>query len=86
MGVLCSSEKASLSNATHHSLGQTEVEVGDLPNLQHAVGGTLFLVGTKSLKIKNFRYDGLGPGVLLANRSVEGGTKHSLATYISFFI
>jgi len=44
--------------------GQTEVEVGSLPTLQHEVSGTLYLVGTKSLRIKDFHYDGLGPGML----------------------
>ncbi len=38
------------------------MEVGPLPNFQHGISGTLFLVGTKTLKIKSFHYDGLGPG------------------------
>ena len=49
------------------------MEVGALPTLQHGVSGTLFLVGTKSLKIRDFYYDGQGPGKLLFRTRKDGG-------------
>lgn len=38
-----------------------QLEIGSLPNLQHGVSGTLYVDNDVTLRIENFRYDGLGP-------------------------
>lgn len=38
--------------------------MGVLPNLFHELGGELFVKDNKTIIIRNFNYDGLGPGML----------------------
>ena len=38
------------------------VEIGRLPNLQHGIRGTLYALDETTLFIKEFEYDGQGPG------------------------
>jgi hypothetical protein len=40
------------------------VPVGDLPTFMHRVSGTLQILSPTTLNIRNFDYDGLGPGEL----------------------
>ena len=40
------------------------VEIGQLPNLQHGVRGTLYAVDETTFFIEDFEYDGQGPGWL----------------------
>ena len=45
------------------------VAVGVLPNLQHGIGGTLEILSTTRLRIRNFEYDGAGPGESVNNNN-----------------
>lgn len=36
--------------------------MGDLPTLEHSVDGFLYVRDNKTLVIRDFAYDGLGPG------------------------
>ena len=38
------------------------IEVGQLPNEQHGVSGTLYVTDSRTLSFEDFNYDGLGPG------------------------
>ena len=38
------------------------VEIGQLPNEQHGVSGTLYVTDARTLSFEGFNYDGLGPG------------------------
>ena len=40
-----------------------EVVVGTLPNLQHGIGGSLEILSTTRIRLKDFSYDGQGPGM-----------------------
>jgi len=44
-----------------HSFYTGAAEIGNLPNLQHGVRGTLFALDETTFFIRNFEYDGLGP-------------------------
>ena len=35
--------------------------IGTLPNLEHAIAGTLYAEGDRTFVIEGFGYDGLGP-------------------------
>ena len=48
------------------------VDVGTLPNLQHGVGGTLEIISATSMRIRDFRYDGQGPGMYLCMQYDNG--------------
>ncbi len=41
------------------------VEIGSLPNLLHDVSGTLEFISTTRIRIRNFHYDGQGPGITI---------------------
>ena len=43
-------------------LPHTAVAVGALPNLEHGIGGSLEIITTTRILLKDFSYDGLGPG------------------------
>ena len=36
--------------------------MGNLPNLQHGISGTLEIISPSRLRIRGFTYDGAGPG------------------------
>ena len=38
-----------------------EIKIGEIKGLKHDVGGTVYYVDDRTLKIKGFTYDGLGP-------------------------
>ena len=38
-------------------------EIGNLPNILHGIGGTLYAEGERTFVVENFSYDGLGPAV-----------------------
>ena len=38
------------------------VVVGTLPNLQHGLGGTFEILSPTRINLRDFSYDGLGPG------------------------
>ena len=40
-------------------------EIGNLPNLQHRIAGTLYAEGDRTFVIENFGYDGLGPDAFI---------------------
>ena len=37
--------------------------IGNLPNILHGIGGTLYAEGERTFVVENFSYDGLGPAV-----------------------
>ena len=38
------------------------VDVGTLPNIQHAIGGTFEILSVTRIRLRGFSYDGQGPG------------------------
>ena len=38
------------------------MEIGQLPNLAHGIRGTLYAIDETTFFIKDFEYDGQGPG------------------------
>jgi len=39
--------------------------IGELPNLDHGIQGTLIALDETTLFIKNFHYDGQAPGIII---------------------
>ena len=51
----------------HHVSGA--VVIGELPNLDHGIQGTLAARDETTLLIKNFHYDGQAPGLCPSNKT-----------------
>lgn len=66
-GVAVDPEKVDLPVADRkcsksEPVADKEVRIGALSNLEgHGVGGTVFALNSRTLRVKNFKYDGLGP-------------------------
>ena len=49
-------------NVSRAAQGYFGTKIGDLTELHHALSGTVYAVDSRTLFLKNFNYDGEGPG------------------------